>query len=50
MGEMLRSFDWSANPLGPPHHWPQPLKTLVGVMLGSNQPMFIAWGRDQILL
>ena len=31
-------------------HWPQPLTTLVRVMLNSGQPMFIAWGPKRILL
>ncbi|MGK7871646.1 hypothetical protein [Falsiroseomonas sp. E2-1-a20] len=30
------------SPIGPPEHWAQPLKTLLGIMLASNQPMFIA--------
>ncbi|WP_207456358.1 hybrid sensor histidine kinase/response regulator [Azospirillum sp. SYSU D00513] len=42
----MRAFDWAANPLGPPDLWPQPLRTLVGVMLGSSQPMTLVWGRD----
>jgi PAS domain S-box-containing protein len=36
--------------LGVPEAWPQPLKTIVGVMLGSNQPMFVAWGLQRTLL
>ena len=50
MGALIRAHDWSATPLGRPEGWPQPLKTLVGIALGSNQPMFIAWGREQALL
>lgn len=30
--------------------WSQALKTLVSVMLGSVQPMFIVWGPERILL
>ena len=30
--------------------WPQPLRTLVGVMLASRQPMFTAWGPEWRLL
>ncbi len=29
-----RAHGWSATPLGSPDGWPQPLKTLVGAMLG----------------
>lgn len=50
LGALLRSFDWQETGLGSPADWPTPLKTLVGVILGSNQPMFVAWGSDQILL
>jgi PAS domain S-box-containing protein len=46
----MRSHDWLATPLGSPTSWPQPLKTLVGVMLGSNQPMFVAWGAERTFL
>ena len=50
MGAMMRSHVWPAVPIGRPEDWPQPLKTLVGVMLGSSQPMFVAWGPERTLL
>jgi PAS domain S-box-containing protein len=50
MGAAMRAYDWDSSPLGPPDSWPQPLKTLVGVLLGADQPMFIGWGPDHILL
>ena len=50
MGAAMRNKDWGANPLGPPDGWPQPLKTLVGLMLAATQPMFIAWGPAQCFL
>src|SRR5688500_19724315 len=50
MGALIRAHDWRATPLGSPDGWPYGLKTLVGVMLGSNQPMFIAWGAERTLL
>jgi PAS domain S-box-containing protein len=50
MGAAMRAHDWSVTPLGPPDTWPQPLKTLVDVMLGSNQPMLVAWGPERTLL
>ena len=49
-GEMIRERDWAETPLGPRESWPQPLKTLVEVMLGSAQPMFVVWGPERILL
>jgi PAS domain S-box-containing protein len=46
MGERMRGFDWSSSPLGPPEHWPQALKTGVGILLSSKFPMFLAWGPE----
>lgn len=50
MGAAMRAHDWANSPLGVPDSWPQPLKTLVGLILAANQPMFIGWGDDHILL
>lgn len=50
MAARIRRHDWDATPLGPAARWPQPLRTLVQVMLGSNQPMFITWGEERTLL
>ncbi|UTP40517.1 PAS domain-containing protein [Phenylobacterium sp. LH3H17] len=49
-GGLLRALDWSASPLGDPSTWPQPLKTLLNIVMGSNQPMFVAWGEAGALL
>jgi PAS domain S-box-containing protein len=46
----MRSADWSATPLGAPAAWPAALKTLVDLMLNSQQPMFLAWGADRTWL
>src|SRR5690242_3061897 len=43
-GALMRAHDWSESPLGAPENWPQPLRTLVGVILQSQFPMFVAWG------
>jgi hypothetical protein len=50
MGARIRAFPWESTPLGPASAWPQPLRTLVTVMLGSGQPMFIAWGPERVVL
>jgi PAS domain S-box-containing protein len=50
MGAAMRAHDWASSPLGLPDSWPQPLRTLVGVLLAAEQPMFIGWGPDHILL
>jgi signal transduction histidine kinase len=49
-GDLLRGADWATSPLGPPSTWPQPLKTLLSIVMGSNQPMFVAWGEAGHLL
>jgi len=50
MAARMRSFDWASSRLGPPRDWPRSLHTLVDVMLGSRQPMFLTWGPERILL
>jgi PAS domain S-box-containing protein len=50
MSERVRAMDWSTTPLGDLAFWPQPLITLVQVMLGSKQPMFVVWGTEQTLI
>ena len=49
-GRLIAAFRWGATALGPIETWPQPLKTLVGVMLAADQPMFVAWGREGTML
>jgi signal transduction histidine kinase len=44
LGALMRGHDWSASPLGPPATWPQCLRTVVGLLLQSQFPMFVAWG------
>lgn len=44
MGERIRSFDWSATPLGAPGFWPLPLRMAVRILLTTNHPVFVFWG------
>ena len=46
MDARIHRHDWSSTPLGEPTSWPAALRTLVAVMLGSKQPMFVAWGAE----
>ena len=45
-GALMRQHDWSNSPLGPPETWPQSLRTVVGLLLQSQFPMFVAWGTE----
>jgi PAS domain S-box-containing protein len=44
MGALMRAKNWSQTPLGPAEQWPQSLRTAVGLILRTRQPMFIGWG------
>jgi PAS domain S-box-containing protein len=44
MGALMRAHNWSTSPLGSPDDWPASLRTVVGLLLNSKFPMFVAWG------
>ena len=44
MAGLMRGKDWSATDVGPVEGWPQSLRSVVHLMLGSGFPMFVAWG------
>ena len=46
MGALMRSHDWRTSPIGPPQTWPQPLRTMVRLMLNTGHPMYIWWGAE----
>jgi PAS domain S-box-containing protein len=46
VGALMRAHDWSASPLGHPSAWPQSLRSVVGLLLESRFPMFVAWGKE----
>ena len=50
VGALMRAHDWSTSPLGHPRTWPQALRTVVGLMLNSKFPMFVAWGKELAFL
>jgi len=50
MGERIRAYPWSRTSIGEPEFWPQGLRTAVRVMLTTQHPMFIFWGRDHTCL
>ena len=50
MGDLIYQFDWAVTSIGPLSDWPQSLKTAVDIMLNSNHPMWIGWGREMVFL
>ncbi|HKR80202.1 MAG TPA: ATP-binding protein, partial [Nitrospira sp.] len=50
MGALMRSFDFSATPLGPASDWPQSLRSAVSICLNSRFPIVLYWGPDLIAL
>ena len=46
VGALMRIHDWATSPLGSPETWPQSLRSVVGLLLGSKFPMFVAWGPE----
>lgn len=50
MGGRIRAYPWAHNLLGEPQFWPQGLRTAVRVLLTTQHPMFIFWGREHTCL
>jgi signal transduction histidine kinase len=50
MGALMRAFDWTRSPLGPPESWPQSLRTAARLLLNSRHPMYIWWGPNHLCL
>ena len=48
MGELMRSKDWAATPLGSPETWPQSLRTSVSTCLNCSFPILIWWGPELV--
>jgi PAS domain S-box-containing protein len=44
LGWLIRRQDWEPSAVGPIDTWPQSLKTIVEIMLGSRYAMWMAWG------
>ena len=44
MRALARAFDWASTPLGPSAAWSHALRTTVGIILASRNPMFLWWG------
>jgi PAS domain S-box-containing protein len=48
MADLIRTYDWSATPLGPVETWPDILIITVNMLLASRHPMFLWWGSELI--
>jgi signal transduction histidine kinase len=48
MAARCRAFDWAATPLGPISAWSPSLRTTVGIVLESRNPMFLWWGEELV--
>ncbi|WP_156678154.1 PAS domain-containing sensor histidine kinase [Sphingomonas profundi] len=44
----LREFDCVASPLGPQDRWPVAFRLALSFILASPEPMWMAWGPDQL--
>lgn len=50
MGELIRTFDWAATPLGDIENWPQSLWSALSICLSAQFPICIYWGPHYIML
>ncbi len=50
MGTLVRAHDWARTSVGPLEHWPQSLRTAVGIVLRSPAPMVLLWGWDGVMI
>src|SRR5689334_16451072 len=50
MGGRMREMDWSQTALGPPHLWPQSLRSTVSMLLPSKAQIVLFWGPEFIVL
>lgn len=50
MGACMRAHDWGSSAMGEPADWPDALKSVVSLMLGSRFPMFLLWGNEHLCL
>ncbi|APX89185.1 hypothetical protein BV394_05195 [Brevirhabdus pacifica] len=46
LGRRIEAVNWHHTPLGPLSDWGPGLKSAVGTILGSPQPMLVAWGQE----
>ena len=48
MGALMAHVDWAASPLGPVAGWPQSLRSILSILLTSQQPILLWWGPELV--
>src|SRR5581483_7613314 len=48
MGEHIRSYDWTATPLGPLESWSPALRMMVRFLLANRFPLLLWWGPEYV--
>ena len=48
VARLIRQYDWSATPLGPPSQWSASLRMVVRFMLANRFPHLLWWGPDYV--
>jgi len=48
-GRLINDYDWTATTLGPVDLWEESFCSSLSIMLGSSIPMFLVWGKEQLL-
>jgi len=48
MAQLMRAFDWTASEVGIPTQWPESLKAVVRICVGSRNPIVIWWGKKAL--
>jgi PAS domain S-box-containing protein len=50
LARLIARFDWQSTSLGPISSWPQSLKTVVSLIVGSQVPIVLLWGEDGYMI
>ncbi|KPF62831.1 hypothetical protein IP69_19825 [Bosea sp. AAP35] len=50
LAALIATFDWSATSLGAIEHWPQTVRSIVGMMLQSPVPIVTLWGEPGVMI
>ena len=50
LAALISAFDWSATSLGAIEHWPQTVRSIVGMMLQSPVPIVTLWGEPGVMI